>query len=249
MKQKVILILCVVLLLAGSLIWRLAAERSAEQTADDVPQPTPEMVVSTTASPEPTIAIQEDTPPDETPCAGVGDGSRLDSSDAAGNVLSYEVESWQVYESWETAGAEETGLRRVPGASEELGVFPDELPALLEGESVLMVTVSVTRQDGDGTQSTMAQTLALGALRAEEDGQMEEIRACFYFDRGHYEPDKTLEECWQYELPAKGDSMTVTLGFVLGETEREAAEQGRLVLLVPHETGEQPTEYLPLIAA
>lgn len=248
MKQKVILILCVVLLLAGSLIWRLAAERSAEQAAD-VAQPTPETVVSATASPEPTIAIPEDTQPDETPCAGVGDGSRLDSSDAAGNVLSYEVEVWQVYEDWETAEAEEPELRRVPGASEELGVFPDELPALLEGESVLMVTVSVTRQDGDGTQSTMAQALALGELRAEKDGQAEEVRACFYFDRGHYEPDKTLEECWQYELPARGDSMTVTLGFVLSETEREAAEQGRLVLLVPYETGEQPTEYLPLIAA
>lgn len=247
MKQKVILILCVVLLLAGSLIWRLAAERSAEQAAD-VPQPTPEMEVSATASPEPTIAIPEDTPPDETQCAGVGDGSRLDSSDTAGNVLSYEVEAWQVYESWETAGAEEPGLRRVPGASEELGVFPDELPALLEGESVLMVTVSVTRQEGDGARSTMAQALALGALRAE-DGQTEEVRACFYFNRGRYEPEKTLEECWQYELPTKGDSMTVTLGFVLGETEQEAAEQGRLVLLVPYETGEQPGEYLPLIAA
>lgn len=248
MKQKVVLILVLALLLAGSLIWRLSVEQhSAEKAASDAAQSTPEM--PTTASPEPTIATREDAQSAETQSTGVGDGSRLDVRDAAGNMLSYEVESWQIYENWETAGAEETGLRRVSGPSEELGVFPEELPMLLEDESVLMVTISVTRQDGDGTQSTMAPAPALGELCAQNSGEAEEVRACFYFDQGHYESGKTLEECWQYELPAKGDSMTVTLGFVLGEAEREAAAQDRLVLLAPNETGEHTGEYVSLIVA
>lgn len=248
MKQKVILILCVVLLLAGSLIWRLAAEqRSAEKDANGAAQLAPEMLP--TASPEPTVAMLVDMQPVKTKSAGMGDGSRLDIHDAAGNMLFYEVESWQVYENWELAGAEKTGLRRVSGSSKELGVFPEELPALLEDESVLMVTVSVALQDGDGMQSTMAQALALGELCAQDGGQAEEIRACFYFDLGHYERGKTLEECWQYELPAKGEAMTVTLGFVLSKAEREMAEQSRLVLLAPNETGEHTGEYMPLIAA
>ncbi len=248
MKKKIVLILCVVLLLAGSLVWRLSVEqRRAEMAAESVPTPTAEAVP--TESAEPIIEAEMETEISETPHAGVGDGSRLDVSDAAGNALSYEVDSWQLYESWETAGAAEAGLRRVPGPSEELGVFPETLPGLYEGESVLMVTVSVTRQEGDSAQTTMAQALALGQLHGEADGEAEEIRACFYFDRGHYEPDKSLEENWQYELPAKGEPLSVTLGFVLSEPEREAARQGRLVLLVPEERGATEGEYLPLISA
>lgn len=245
MKKKVVLILCMVLLLAGSLVWRLSVEqRGAEMAASDAPQLTAEPVP--TASPELIIEAEIETEMSEAEIAGVGDGGRLDVSDTAGNALSYEVDSWQTYESWETAGAAEAGLRRVPGPSEELGAFPEMLPLLLEDESVLMVTVSVTRREGDSAQTTMAQALAMGVLRAEEDGEAEEIRACFYFDRGYYEPDKSLEECWQYELPAGGEALAVTLGFVLNEAEREAAQQGRLVLLALNETGESTGEYLPL---
>lgn len=191
--------------------------------------------------------------PDVHLISGVGDDSQFEITWSEGLTVRYEVSSWSLYDSWEDAHANQDGIRRVAGASEEYMVFPDEIPQITDDESLLTVDIAVTKVDGMMDESSMENVVSLAEVLSESDGvQISELSPCFYFNLGNYAEDKELLDAWRYSLPSEGDSMLVTVGFVVNSNERAMAEKGQLALIVPDDQvgsvrymGE--TSYLPLV--
>lgn len=159
------------------------------------------------------------------PDAGVDDSLTVEGYVG---VCEYRVDSWSLYDNWADAGISEEQLSASSYPVGDSGILLVTITQYCENRN----EISLGREYmGVANFQPVAQSQIDGAKNSDDLQKYLYIetdigRAPSYLDQ----PGPSEREYFYYFAPNAGESVTYTLGFVLSDTTRVAAENGTLLL-------------------
>lgn len=216
------------LLICFASLFLLAGCRAAEriEPPDVAAPPTSEAETAIAApSAEETTTIPETVETVAEPDGAAGEASLTVASFIG--ECTYTVDSWAVYESWAEAGISEDALS---------SIYP------VDESGILLVTLT-QHCDSRSEMSQGREDMTVGGFQPVAQEQIDaarevsDLQKYLYIDTDigspacYFDQASTGEREYFYcPILAAGEAVTYTLGFVLSETTRAAADEGTLLL-------------------